>query len=83
MRPVVNVLALLGFLLLIGGPLIVVGLLVRARRRVVPSTRDVRAGWYGDPVGGHKLRYWDGDEWTDRVADAGVTAEDPLTTDGS
>jgi hypothetical protein len=23
-------------------------------------------------------RYWDGDEWTEAVADAGVTTDDPL-----
>jgi hypothetical protein len=34
------------------------------------------AGWYGDPVGRHEFRYWDGGVWTARVADAGVTGDD-------
>lgn len=34
--------------------------------------------WHPDPSGRHELRWWDGDAWTDHVADAGVTASDPL-----
>ena len=30
------------------------------------------AGWYADPSGHHEARYWDGDRWTDRIADRGV-----------
>ncbi len=25
-----------------------------------------RPGWYPDPVGGTRLRWWDGEDWTDR-----------------
>lgn len=33
------------------------------------------SGWYPDPAGVHHQRYWSGDAWTARVADAfGVTA---------
>jgi hypothetical protein len=35
------------------------------------------ANWYADPTGRHQHRYWNGTEWTDQVADSGVTATDP------
>ena len=38
----------------------------------------VDAGWYRDPGGRHQHRYWNGAEWTDRVADDTVQADDPL-----
>lgn len=38
----------------------------------------VPPGWYPDPRGGHEHRWWDGATWTSNVADAGVTATDPL-----
>ena len=34
------------------------------------------AGWYLDPTRRHQNRYWNGTEWTDQVADGGVTATD-------
>lgn len=35
------------------------------------------AGWYPDPSGDKtKLRWWDGNQWTDNYADA-VTAQQP------
>lgn len=36
------------------------------------------AHWAADPTGRHAHRYWDGSEWTDHVADAGVPTIDPL-----
>jgi hypothetical protein len=27
------------------------------------------AGWYPDPADESKIRYWDGEKWTDHVAD--------------
>ena len=27
------------------------------------------AGWYTDPSGQHRARYWDGDSWTEQVRD--------------
>ncbi len=33
-------------------------------------------GWHPDPRGRHEHRYWDGTQWTDHVADAGVTGQD-------
>jgi len=35
------------------------------------------AGWYPDPSQRHELRYWDGNSWSDHVADRGVTSQDP------
>ena len=36
-------------------------------------------GWYGDPSGRHRHRYWDGSGWTSWVHDEGqLTAVDPL-----
>ena len=36
------------------------------------------ADWYEDPTGRHQLRYWDGKNWTDNVADNGVQGSDPM-----
>lgn len=33
--------------------------------------------WQPDPFGRHQYRYWDGTQWTDQVADDGVTSVDP------
>ena len=37
-------------------------------------------GWYPDPLGRFQHRYWDGGEWKEHVANAGVGAIDPLAT---
>jgi len=34
--------------------------------------------WYPDPGGKHEHRYWDGQRWTDNVADHGRQSVDPL-----
>ena len=34
------------------------------------------ASWKSDPTGRHQVRWWDGQNWTDHVADDGVTATD-------
>ncbi|MFA5883901.1 MAG: DUF4328 domain-containing protein [Acidimicrobiia bacterium] len=36
------------------------------------------AGWHPDPSGRHRLRYWDGAQWTAYVSDQGETAVDPI-----
>jgi hypothetical protein len=36
------------------------------------------AAWLPDPTGKHDHRWWDGDQWTEHVADAGQAAVDPL-----
>ena len=37
-------------------------------------------GWYPDPLGRFQHRSWDGGEWSEHVANAGVGAIDPLAT---
>ena len=36
----------------------------------------VAAQWFADPSGRHQHRYWDGNAWTEHVADNGVVAVD-------
>ncbi|MEX2324226.1 MAG: DUF2510 domain-containing protein [Nitriliruptoraceae bacterium] len=36
------------------------------------------AAWHPDPTGRHEYRYWDGQQWTEHVANGGVAAIDPL-----
>lgn len=36
------------------------------------------ADWLADPTGQHSLRYWDGETYTEWVADDGVVSKDPL-----
>lgn len=35
-------------------------------------------GWHPDPHGRHQYRFWDGTQWTERVADNGGEASDPV-----
>ena len=35
-------------------------------------------GWYDDPEGVHQSRYWDGANWTARVADDGRETQEPM-----
>jgi hypothetical protein len=37
--------------------------------------------WQPDPFGRHQYRYWNGSEWTDQVANDGVTSVDPAVAD--
>lgn len=39
---------------------------------------DPDAGWYRDPTMRHTHRYWTGSEWSDHVADGGVTTMDTI-----
>jgi hypothetical protein len=44
----------------------------RASRRVRVSRTSptiAPADWFADPMGQHRLRYWDGTQWTDHTAD--------------
>ena len=34
--------------------------------------------WYTDPAGRHQYRFWDGDQWTERVLDNEDRGSDPL-----
>lgn len=39
-----------------------------------PTARGTQtAGWYDDPQGDHRLRYFNGDGWTDHVTHFGPT----------
>lgn len=42
-----------------------------------PSAAIAPAGWYGDPYGVHRHRYWGGDRWTQHVIghDGGQTID--------
>lgn len=42
------------------------------------ATVSSPAAWHPDPTGRHEHRYWDGDRWTEHVADQGVATTDPL-----
>jgi hypothetical protein len=44
---------------------------------------DAPPSWYLDPTSRHELRYWDGTQWTEHVASAGVGAIDPVGQPGS
>jgi hypothetical protein len=41
------------------------------------------AGWYPDPTGRHQNRWFDGDDWTDSVADGQTVATDPVKGGGA
>jgi hypothetical protein len=44
----------------------------------VPTTAEPGApGWAADPYGRHQWRYWDGNRWTDQVADGSMQSTDP------
>ncbi|RIJ52004.1 DUF2510 domain-containing protein [Clavibacter lycopersici] len=38
------------------------------------GTPSTPAGWYADPAGSDRLRWWDGTRWTDHLADAPAAA---------
>ncbi|MPY96020.1 MAG: DUF2510 domain-containing protein [Acidimicrobiia bacterium] len=37
-----------------------------------------RPGWYPDPFERHQARFWDGERWTEQVADRARVSVDPL-----
>ena len=37
------------------------------------------SSWEPDPTGRHQYRWWDGEKWTNQVADDGVATSDPVT----
>jgi hypothetical protein len=41
-----------------------------------PVAQAVAAQWFADPSGRHQHRYWDGNAWTEHVADNGVVSVD-------
>jgi hypothetical protein len=42
-------------------------------------TSRPEAGWYRDPAGTHRYRYWDGVQWTSQVNDGGANGTDPVS----
>ena len=38
------------------------------------------SSWEPDPTGRHQYRWWDGEQWTDQVADDGVQTVDPVSS---
>lgn len=49
------------------------------------ETRNpTKPDWYPDPTGRHQSRYWDGNSWTDHVADDGIASLDsPSASNGA
>jgi hypothetical protein len=45
---------------------------------VPPTAPAVPEQWAADPSGRHQHRWWNGREWTEHVADNGVSGVDPL-----
>jgi hypothetical protein len=43
-----------------------------------PPGLGVMAGWMPDPTARHELRYWNGADWSEHVADSGRQQSDPL-----
>jgi hypothetical protein len=44
------------------------------------GTPSTPAGWYADPAGSDRLRWWDGSRWTDHLADAPAAASASATS---
>jgi Protein of unknown function (DUF2510) len=75
-----------GGLILLTGGVVLAGVVAARRRRArpVPVAQPVAAwgqasapaGWFADPGGGHELRYWDGQRWTEHVSDRGTQGVD-------
>jgi Protein of unknown function (DUF2510) len=42
-----------------------------------PTAGPGAPGWAADPYGRHQWRYWDGDRWTEQVADGSSQGTDP------
>src|SRR5262249_62009585 len=53
----------------------------------LPPPQNRKGGWYPDPEGSGRLRWWGGKEWSDRFMDASVEAmpgaSDAADKDGS
>ena len=42
-----------------------------------PTAAPGAPGWAADPYGRHQWRYWDGNRWTEQVADGSTQSTDP------
>jgi Protein of unknown function (DUF2510) len=70
--------------LFFGGAALAVVVAIRRRQARGPQPAlapwgqaAVPAGWFADPSRRHELRYWDGQRWTEQVADRGTQGVDP------
>lgn len=45
-----------------------------------PTAATTPAGWHPDPFKAHEMRFFDGVEWTENVADDGKASTDPVPT---
>lgn len=87
-----ELLAILGLLVFLVAPFVFIAFYVRESRRrrtaamlppqpvepdLPPDTRRTQ-GWYADPSGKHDRRFWDGQQWTADVSDAGSQSSDPM-----
>lgn len=75
----------IALLLLFGAMVLAVVVAVRRQqgRRGRPTLATwgqgtLPAGWLADPGRRHELRYWDGQRWTEHVADRGTQGVDPM-----
>lgn len=64
--------ALVGIAFLAG--VVLFGMVVRRKGQQAAK----RPSWKVDPSNRHQFRWWNGESWTDRVADAGFVSEDPI-----
>ena len=44
------------------------------------SSESAAGAWHADPTGRFEQRYWDGESWTDHVANGGTRSTDPVQT---
>jgi hypothetical protein len=67
-----------GVLLVVGCVMLVVGLVRRSSARgaapasagpIAPTGPLPTASWHPDPTGEHRLRYWDGAQWTEHTSE--------------
>jgi hypothetical protein len=70
--------------LFFGGAALAVVVAIRRRQARGPQPAlapwgqaAVPTGWFADPSRRHELRYWDGQRWTEQVADRGTQGVDP------
>ena len=63
-----------GFIGFAGFVMLIVGIIRRSSaKKLVPAMAvatgsTAPAGWFADPSGQHRLRYWDGNAWTDHIS---------------
>ena len=77
--PLTLICAVWAFVLIPAALISYLGKLASKGKTTQPAGQQAKpAGWYSDPQGHHKYRYWDGSIWTDQVSDQDqVTTETP------